>query len=71
VIIAQTPLLAPFGSFVDGSSYVMFPGVQGAYLPMRLKRKIGRKWCAAHGQRYVENTPERIDEMVQQIARRP
>jgi hypothetical protein len=68
-LIAQTPLLARFGSFADQSSYAVFPGVSGVYVPERIKRKISRKWAAAHGTPMREMPVEEIDDLVQLAAR--
>lgn len=69
VLIAQTPLLAPFGNFPDSSSYTVLHGVAGNYVPDQIKRKIARKWAAAHGTPMRESTVEDIDGMVQLVTR--
>lgn len=58
VIIAQTPLLAPFGIFATGSSAMMFVGRDGQNLPESLRRRIGAEWATAHGQEFIEGYPE-------------
>lgn len=69
VLIAQTPVLAPFGTFPDNSSYTVLHGVAGNYVPDRIKRKIARKWAAAHGTPMRESTVEGIDGRVQLVTR--
>jgi hypothetical protein len=49
---------------------VKLHGVAGNYVPDRIKRKISRKWAAAHGTPMRESTVEHIDAMIQLVTRR-
>jgi hypothetical protein len=68
-LIAQSPLLAPFGTFPDHSSYVVLRGVAGVYVPKHITKKISRKWKGAHGTPMRESPVEDIDALVQRVAR--
>lgn len=59
VLIAQTPVLAPFGQFTDGGSSLVPLSRDGVALPQALLQRIAERWAEAHGQELVIGLPPR------------